>query len=717
MNRMTLEDYRNILMNEVYQQQTDSGEGISTSLIHCIVENELKNTKIINDPKVFLWKGFTKTNAIIELYGYDIDQTTNEITVFTGLFDESPIPKTITKTEVMELATRAIRFLDESISSSQKFLDSLENEAKDFSDLISELKESVEGIPKIKVMVFSNGILSSRMKRVPDVEKLFGIDIDVQPWDIQRIYSIAIETTTDYEDLLIDLTEFPETKEGLPCLKIPQDEETNFDCYLSVVPGKFLAKIYHDNGSQLLEGNVRSFLSTKTSVNKKIQYTIQKEPWNFFVYNNGIAVTAKKIEVKEVAGSSRIVKIQNMQIINGGQTTASLAYALFRQNADVSKVSVQMKLTVLKTDDFDTFTTTVKAISRSSNSQNKISDADFFSNSEFHTVMEKFSRKIQAPPAEGITYSTYWFYERAKGQYNQKILFMSASAQKQFKEANPKNQVISKTDFAKFYNSWKQKPDVVSKGASACFSNFANEIETAWNEENGPAGFNEVFFKDVVSIAILFKMLENEITINKQGEWYHGSYRANVITYALAIFFHVIQQQFPDRRFDLGLIWDKQAPSNLLKMTLINISQKVYENITDPNRPVQNVTQWCKREACWQSMQKTFSDFKLIDTCIKPYLISKYNLANRNSVAKKDQKLTNDMELLKDVAVQDKIRRWDNLKDFILQHQKEVPVSQGDICALDYVNQMCMGKGVSPSSLQCKTALDLWEKAESFGWK
>src|SRR5690606_12812258 len=145
--------------------------------------------------------------------------------------------------------------------------------------------------------------------------------------------------------------------------------------YLSILPGKLLSDIYWEYGSRLLEGNVRAFLSAKWKVNKGIRNTIKKEPSKFFTYNNGIACTAKNLTFSDDGKS--IIKIEDLQIINGGQTTASLTTAWKVDKASLETIYVPMKLTIVKSDEYDEM---IQNISKYANSQNKVTDADLFSN-------------------------------------------------------------------------------------------------------------------------------------------------------------------------------------------------------------------------------------------------------------------------------------------------------------------------------------------------
>ena len=104
------------------------------------------------------------------------------------------------------------------------------------------------------------------------------------------------------------------------CLPIPTGTE-EYDGYLTFLPGSFLAFLYEQYGFKLLEQNVRSFLRFRAGINRGIKETILKRPQMFFAFNNGISATADSIELDD--SNSIIRKISNLQIVNGGQTTAT----------------------------------------------------------------------------------------------------------------------------------------------------------------------------------------------------------------------------------------------------------------------------------------------------------------------------------------------------------------------------------------------------------
>lgn len=464
------------------------------------------------------------------------------------------------------------------------------DESTSTAELAENLKARAD--EKFKFILLTNARRSLKLR---EVKNLFirGREIECQIWDIERIFDVY-NSLQVREPIKIDF------EDGLPCLRAA---DTGNDCesFLCVIPGKILADIYDKYGSRLLEGNVRSFLSTKCAVNKKIQATILNKPEMFFAFNNGIAATAKELEINNFGNGLFIMSATDFQIINGGQTTALLLNARLKRKSSLEKIFVQMKLTRIGDMPIEAQEKLIGEISRSSNSQNKVSEADFFSTHPFHVEMEKISRRLFAPPQAGFLYQTKWFYERARGQYVQEQIKMTPAQQKNFQRENPKAQVMAKTDFAKYRMSWEEKPNIVSKGAQTNFVKFAEETSATW--EKNPAQFNEYYFKETVALAIIFHAVEKLVSAQ---EWYKisKSYRANVVTYSLALFHNALKKKFPDSELNLLAIWKLQKMPAAFESIFEELTFAVNNFITG-KRPITNVTQWCKQAPCWENMKNT----------------------------------------------------------------------------------------------------------------
>ena len=363
---------------------------------------------------------------------------------------------------------------------------------------------------------------------------------------------------------------------------------------------------------------------------------------------------------------------------------------------------VQMKLTEIDESDIDRSTELVRNISRSSNSQNKVTDADFFSTHPFHIRMEQHSRRIFAPAEAGAQYETKWFYERAKGQFLQAQMRLTPAKKRQFLLQNPKSKVITKTDLAKVRNTWSEMPHIVSKGAQTNFMKFAELIDEAWATND--AQFSERYFTETVALVILFKHLE--LLIPKQP-WYEQGYRANIVTYSLALLHMLIRKQFKDLELDLQSIWLRQSIPEILTRVLERISEQVFYKITDPNRPTINVTQWCKRDGCWKSVQEI--DLKLPSEFTN-VLIEKYEVKAAEKEAKKDQIMLSEMEAQVKV-LQYSAAQWEKLASFATRERMASP---DENMALKYA---CQIPNKMPSGYQSQRLLALLDRALSEGFR
>ena len=628
---MDFKEFETMIRQDVEELSSVSGESNAHAFTNKVV-TMMQDTESLPDEE-FMPVFYENTSRIrgrkMRIDGYLFDHADNSCYLFICDIDSGTMTKTLADANFKKLTTLA-----DDVLHTDLYLDV--EPSRPEADMMEELRREAENVTKYKLILLTNSLKSSRLQNIPNKE-IDDLPAECQVWDIERIYNIY-NSTQNAEPIEIDFTKYEAN--GIPCLKA--DENSTYQSYLGVLSGQLLADIYNEYGSRLLEGNVRSFLSSKRAVNKKIRATILNEPVMFFAYNNGIAATARDLKFACSRDGLRLVKAVDFQIINGGQTTASLANAMFKDKgrADLSQISVQMKLTQIDNIEADAASELIRNISRSSNSQNKVSEADFFATSPFHVEMEKFSRRLRAPASEGCQYETYWFYERARGQYLQEQMKMTTAEKNIFKRTHPKNQVITKTDLAKFIYSWEGHPDIVSKGAQANFLRFADDITKKWETDKDQ--FSELYFKRCIALAIFFKYLENLVS---QQEWYN-SYRANIVTYTLAIFHKAIKSVVASYDFDLMKIWNKQAVPIALESYLIDLAKAVNDFITG-ERPTSNVTQWCKQEACWTRIQKSVC-IPLPDqgSGFTEFLQQKTELTKEKKDAKKTQQFDSEIKCL-----------------------------------------------------------------------
>lgn len=629
---MNLEEYIEQLESNITEEYVINGFSQNQSICK-IFTDALLDAQIIPEevqPVDYEGRGF-KRNRKIRVDAYLQDKGDESLYLFLADYIEDG--KNLTQTAATADYKALASFVDEALTT--ELYAEIEPSIP-AADLIDILRAEHNDIQKYKLVLLTNGKISTQLKELKSLE-IDGRPAECIIWGCERLFELYTSTSVK-EPIKIDFLQYMDG--GIPCIPANNAKKCTYKGYLGVIPGSVLASIYEQYGSRLLEGNVRSFLSTKRAVNKKIRSTILNDPSMFFAYNNGIAVTAQKLKFSP---NGYLLEAEDFQIINGGQTTASLFSSKIKDKADLRNIYVQMKLTEIGEMEPDKADELVSSISRASNSQNKVSEADFFANHPFHKVIEQISRRVMAPPVSGSIHQTYWFYERARGQYIQSQMAMTKAQQKKFQVKSPKSQVITKTDLAKYRFSWEERPYLVSKGAQTNFMKFAESVDSAWERDNSV--FNELYFKETVALDIIFKTVEHIVS---DQEWYKvsHSYRANIVTYSISLL-HYMLDKYLRHKAELNLlnIWETQKMPDTLYQLFVPITKWVHDFITrDKNA---NVTQWCKQEQCWTNMKKESEHLTLPWESILSEVVLKQENAGVKQAAKKDQRIDSGIEVMK----------------------------------------------------------------------
>ena len=561
----------------------------------------------------------------IRIDGYGGDPNDSEMGVLNLLisdFHPSTEIGRLTKTQMDVIFKRLLKFLNSALDTDWR--NSLEESSRAFglADLISHRWVDISNI---RLFLISNRELSDRVDR-RDADNVAGKSITYSVWDIKRLYRF-VTVGHGSEEISIDLQK---DYGGFVPILFAQHAEAEHESYLTILPGEVLARIYDRWGTRLLEQNVRVFLQARGNVNKGIKKTLESEPTMFFAYNNGITATAESVDISQTDQGMVLRKLENFQIVNGGQTTASIHIA-FRAKTDLSQIFVQMKLSVVNPTETEKI---VPKISQYANSQNRINAADFFSNHPFHIRIEGFSRRIFAPSSDGVFLETRWFYERARGQYADARSLLTQAQRKKFDLENPRSQLITKTDLAKFMNVWRNNPHIVSLGAQKNFVSFAEFIGQKWEKQKDD--INEEWFHEAVAKAIIFRTTEK--LVSKQ-DWYQGGYRANIVAYSIAkMAFDISEMKCS---VDFQLIWRRQSLNTCMENNIILVAKKVHEVLVDPPEGFSNVTEWAKKLACWNAIRKLRIDWpaEFVEN-----LISTESQRDRNRNARKNQKSLNEIE-------------------------------------------------------------------------
>ncbi len=611
--------------------------------------------------------------------------------LFVADFESRDELASLTRTDVDAAFKRVSNFFEASIN--KGLAAELELTSPEYG-LARQIADRKGDIRRLRLTLLSERSLSERIKEITD-SVVAEISVSYQVWDISRLHRQR-SSRSHKEPLDLDFEEM--FGSGISCLPAHLGENT-YQSYLIVMPAEILASLYERFGARLLEQNVRTFLQARGNVNKGIRTTILNEPGMFFAYNNGITATAQNVETRKTDTGLSIAKVLDLQIVNGGQTTASLFHTRRRDKADLSKIFVQMKLSVIDSQDSETV---VPKISEYANTQNRVNAADFFSNHPFHIRMEGFSRRIWAPAQRGAQRETKWFYERARGQYADAQSKLTPSEQRRFKAEHPKPQMFTKTDLAKFENVWDDHPRYVNLGAQKNFAQYARRIGSEWDKSSD--SFNESYFKRAIARGLIFRATERLVSAQP---WYNGGYRANIVAYTLAVLSEITKRK--KGHFDFLSIWNEQYINTVLENTLAIIAQAVNEDITQPPDGISNISEWCKKEACWTRIQARMNK---IEADFPPefysLLMSSDEQAAEVRTARQTQRIDNGIEAQRQVlSIPGK--KWGHLYQALREKELLTPKEAGILRIAMQIPAKI------PSEKQCAVLIDILEKGRTEG--
>jgi len=552
--------------------------------------------------------------------------------LFVADFDSRSELSSLTQTEVTSAFKRVANFFES--SRNRDLYRELEETSPEY-DLARQIADRKRLIRQINYYLLSERVLSERLQTLEDDEAA-DTPATYHVWDVSRLQRQR-SSRGHKEALDIDFQEMFGC--GMSCLPAHLGSES-YQSYLIVMPGEILADLYERFGARLLEQNVRSFLQARGKVNKGIRSTILNEPGMFFAYNNGITATAQEVQIENNENGLQINRIKDLQIVNGGQTTASLFHTRRKDKASLKNVFAQMKLSVIDSDKSEAI---VPKISEYANTQNRVNAADFFSNHPFHIRMEEFSRRIWAPAQQGAQRETKWFYERARGQYADAQSKMTQGEKRRFMAEYPKPQMFTKTDLAKFENVWDDHPKWVNLGAQKNFASYAGRIGKEWTKS--PVQFNEYYYKRVIARALIFRRTEKLVS---EQPWYNGGYRANIVTYAIAAINECCARH--KKTVDFLKIWNTHALPKSLIDVLAMSAKYVNDDIVQPPQGISNISEWCKQSFCWDRLQSGMSKLEqLLPEGFWNDLVSIEEQKEEEKTACKTQKIDDGIEAQKKV--------------------------------------------------------------------
>jgi hypothetical protein len=510
----------------------------------------------------------------VSINGYYLSEDNSELHLF-AVVKADGVGTKVSSTEVKAAFNKAYRFYKRAVAkTAPPFHEELDEALAPYA-AAKAIHDAKSFITAVSVFVFTDGECDRVSVNSEDID---GITFSPQFWDIERLHKQMV-SGSEREEIVIDFKQ--EHGESLPAMKM-LESNGGYICYVGFISGTVLADMYSKHSSRLIEQNVRMYLQARGKVNSGIQTTIKETPGRFLAYNNGLSLTAKSVEISGLnkSGQCQIERITELQIVNGAQTTGSIFHAFKKEGRDVSGLRVQFKLTVPLSS--QTMAELVSAISRYSNSQNAVKVTDLSANQPYHVELEKLSRSVYTPVRGDGSTPTRWYYERARGAY---MIDRGNHPGAAWEKQNPSDQMFTKVDLGKSEVTFWGKPQVVSKGGEKNFVYFMEEIA-----DKNPK-VDEDVFKEVVGRLILVRSMEDVVKGLKQG-----GYKANVVAYGLAYLYSKY-----GARLDFQFIWQKQGVSENMKKVLTVLAKRAFEHINDTPPGVLNVTEWAKKDRCWET--------------------------------------------------------------------------------------------------------------------
>lgn len=554
--------------------EPDFRENVFTEYVVELLSAEIG---IAEDPAVVHFSGeYNRGRAKVNAYALPEDPADDgAIDLFVAVYRGFTSPTRIRNDEVQSAAEQALRYLTGALAGMHDRMEP----STDQYEMTSRIHDAGRTLRKARIFILTDGE-TDLARRKSATTTVRDVEVRLEFWDIERL-ARALAHGRPQEEIEIDVTAMNGTP--LPCVTADTGAG-DYSAYVMILPGQLLHRLYEEHGARLLERNVRSFLQAKGKVNRGIRDTLREDPQHFLAYNNGISMTADAVETDTSSGCLAITRIKGLQIVNGGQTTASINRAAKTDKIDLTKVFVQAKLTVIAKNEMDVL---APRIAEYANTQNPIQMADFSANDAFHIEIERLSNTVWNPDQQGR-----WFYERARGQFfvAQATEGSTDARLRRFRERTPPHRKFTKIDLAKFMSAWDQLPHHVSGGGQKNFVNFTQRLRETKPKTWRP---DDRFYKEVIAKAIIFHGIMGIVKREK-----FAGYRSNIVAYTMALL-----SFRSGSSLDLLAVWNAQRLSIELEDMIRDWSHQVAQAIVE-TAGSKNVSEWCKKPDCWKAIQK-----------------------------------------------------------------------------------------------------------------
>jgi hypothetical protein len=615
MEKEVLKYYQSLNQDIRATQLSDEDGGNSEQIFTQIALNNLADAGETENAVLAFDKKAIGTKNQHQINGFAISDNYETLDLFITVFKGTNEISTTTKSEIETAQKRISNFFNKCVS--KEYANEIEESSEIFqlANTLANYQELRDNLVRINAIILTDGEYKGEF---PKNEIISSFKVLYRVVDIHFLYKISEESRNPIE---IDFNDFDGEKFEIPCLTANTDN-LKYRTYIAIIPGTCIAKLYERYGPRLLEQNVRSFLQFTGKINKGIRDTIRNEAEMFLAFNNGIAATADHIALDETGHF--ISKIRNLQIVNGGQTTASIYSTAKKDRADISKIFVQVKFSIIENPEH--YSDIVSRISKYANTQNKVNDADFSANNPALIAFEKLSRFILSPVTAASNIQTSWFFERARGQYKtlRSREGRTKALQAAFDKKYPKKQMFSKVELAKYINAYQEVydgkklvigPHLVVRGNEKNYAQFIGK-----NLPENIKKINNVYFEDTIAKCILFKNADKRYGIKPNSI---GEMKQVVVPYTLSLMNIITGNQL-----DLFKIWKNQDVSSEFSDFIFELMKQVNQFILVTYNG-QHYIEKAKKEECWDLVKNHEWDFNLKD--IKADLIDPKNPPKRNA--------------------------------------------------------------------------------------
>jgi hypothetical protein len=508
-----------------------------------------------------------------QISGYAIDEDAGHLTLFATHYSGDLPPRRVPASELLKTAERAGTYVAACIGGLAERIEPSNTEASDLARQVASLGERLD---RFRIVVLTDGISGATL---PATIESHGKTLEVDLYDIVRLHRVLGEGQTR-ADIDVDLVTL--SGHRIACLPVASGAG-HYEAYLAAFPGETLSRIYDRYGTHLLELNVRAFLglSGRKSVNAELRRTLVEQPEMFLAFNNGVVATADEVRLEREGGAVFLTGLRGLQIVNGGQTTASLHRARRKESIALGNVEVPVKIIHVTGGDLEEI---VGSISRAANRQNTVQQADFSASDPFHREVETLANNAWLESGRGR-----WFYERARGSWlaaEQKASYRTTE-QRAFREQTPKARRLGKLDLARYISAWDGYPWRVAFGGQKNFQAFMQR-----RKETIAAAPDAAWFRRLIALTILYRTTERLVRVMR-----FPAYGANITAYLVAAI-----GERTGGRIDFDLIWRQQRLSPEIEALITAWAPKIDE-VLRASVGSRNPTEWFKKEDCWADVR------------------------------------------------------------------------------------------------------------------